>query len=69
MAIVAHGPRFNTRGMTSRSAASRAGSLAPMTVRRMTSRVISDILGPAAMSCPTGQPAILAAAASAMTVV
>ncbi|CNU11168.1 Uncharacterised protein [Mycobacterium tuberculosis] len=65
-ASVAHGPTLSSRGMTLRSAASRTGSLAPMTVRRITSRVISDILGATANALAIGHPAMLAAAISAI---
>ena len=53
--------------MTARSAASRAGSLAPMTVRRITSSVISDIFGATANGRPTGQLAMFVAAISAIS--
>lgn len=56
-----------TFGSTSRSAASRSGSSAPITVRRMTSRVIAAILGATANSLPTGQPATSAAVIRAIS--
>ena len=62
-----HGPIWSTLGSTRRNAASRSGSVAPITVRRITSRVSSDIFGPTAKSRPTGQPAMVAAATSAIT--
>ncbi len=40
-----HAHALSSRGMTRSAAASWTGSLAPMTVRRITSGVISDILG------------------------
>ena len=67
MASIATELMFSSRGSTRRSAASRAGSLAPMTVRRITSRVISDIRGATGNSVPTGQLTTLAAAISAIT--
>lgn len=68
IANVVHGPTLSSRGITSRSAASRAASLAPMTVRRITSSVISDIFGWTGNSRPTGQPAMFSAAISCMVV-
>ncbi len=65
----AHGVTLSSVGITSRSAASRSGSEAPMTVRRITSRVISDIFGATANSAPTGHVAMFAAAISAITAV
>ena len=53
-------------GSTLRSSASLVGSLAPMTVRRITSRVISDIRGATANSESTGHAATLAAVISAI---
>nr|CRL77046.1 hypothetical protein CPGR_04170 [Mycolicibacterium malmesburyense] len=67
IAIDAHGPTFSSFGITSRSAASRSGSLAPITVRRITSRVISDIFGATGNGLPTGHPAMFSAAISAIT--
>ncbi len=65
----AHGVTLSSFGITSRSAASRSGSEAPMTVRRITSRVISDIFGATANSDATGHVAMFAAAISAITAV
>ena len=62
-----HGPTLSSRGITSRSAASRTGSLAPITVRRITSRVISEVFGATGNGSPTGQPAMFSAAISAIS--
>ena len=48
------GVTLSSLGITSRSAVSRAGSDAPMTVRKMISRVISDIFGATGKSVFTG---------------
>ncbi len=54
--------------MTARSAASRAGSLAPMDrPARITSIVTSDIFGATANGRPTGQLAMFVAAMSAIS--
>ena len=55
------GPTFSNRGSTERRAPSRSGSPAPITVRRITSRVISDIFGATGNGRPTGQPAMFCA--------
>ena len=66
IASVSHGPTLSRRGITWRNAVSRAGSPAPMTVRRITSSVISDIFDATGNVRPTGQPAMLSAAIWAM---
>ena len=59
-------PTLSSLGITVRRRASRSASPAPITVRRITSKVISDILGATANGRPMGQPAILSAAIAAM---
>jgi hypothetical protein len=56
--------RESSFGMMARSSASRRGSLAPITVRRITSRVSCDMRGPTGNSTATGHFAMFAAAMS-----